>query len=127
MELVKLCRKTGIKVPVKIPSNLDGNWNNMQKHVWAKTKVELQRVERRLYAARRRATNKSGKVPVVVKVQEGHTEGPETLAASRGKKRITPSQPPFTNEDKARLVHCIASPEFRSCVEIMLKGVSQKG
>ena len=40
MELVKLCRKTGTKVPVKIPSDLDGKWSKAQKLIWPVAKVE---------------------------------------------------------------------------------------
>ncbi len=29
--LIRHCKKTGIKVPVKIPSDLDGKWSKAQK------------------------------------------------------------------------------------------------
>jgi hypothetical protein len=56
----------------------------------------------------------------------GHTEDPEVVAATGGKHRNAPSQPPFTSNEKVRLVHCVACPEFRSCVELMLRGVTNR-
>ncbi len=56
--LVWYCMKTGIKLPVQIPSDLDGKWSNAHKLIWAVAKTELQKVERRITAVRRRAAVK---------------------------------------------------------------------
>ena len=40
--------------------------------------------------------------------------------------RTTPSHPPFTTNEKARRVHCVACPEFRPCVEVMLRRVMER-
>jgi len=126
--LVKLCRQQGTKVPVKIPSDLDGKWSNAQKLIWVAAKAELNKVKRRMDAVRRRAGDK--KAPAKAgggeKGKEGHTEDPEAVAASGVAGRSAPSQPPFTGNEKARLVHCIASQEFRPCVEVMLRGVTER-
>ena len=123
VKFIKFCMMTSAKVSVKIPIDLDGKWNKAQKLIWPLAKVELAKVEKRIAAVRRHAAMKTGKVS---SRKEGHTEDPEALAAAGGKKRNTPSQPPFTANEKARLVHCIASPEFRYCVEIMLRGVIER-
>jgi hypothetical protein len=87
--LVKHCRKTGTKVPVKIPSDLDGKWNKAQKLIWAAAKTELQKVERRMAAVRRRAAvRKSTKVVDGGHGKEGHTEDPEAIAAAGGKNAL---------------------------------------
>ncbi len=83
-------------------------------------------MERKIDAARRRAEAKKS-VKREEGRNEGHTEDPKAVAAAGGKKpRGSTSQPPFSANEKARLVHCIASIEFRPCVEVMLRGVTER-
>ncbi len=53
------CRRTGIKVPIKIPSDLAGKWSKAQKAVWMLAKAGVIKVERRVEAAQRRAKAKA--------------------------------------------------------------------
>jgi hypothetical protein len=56
----------------------------------------------------------------------GHNEDPEAVAVAGGKQKTQASQPPFCNNEKARLVHVVASEEFRPCVEVMLRGATHR-
>ncbi len=74
---------------------------------------------------RRRA--RSATASRVMKVEIlGHKEDPEAVAVAGGKQRTQASQPPFSNNEKARLVHVVASDEFRPCVEVMLRGTTHR-
>ncbi len=53
--LIKHCRRTGIKVPIKIPSDLAGKWSKEQKAVWMLAKAGVTKAEKRVEAAQRRA------------------------------------------------------------------------
>ena len=84
-------------------------------------KAGVTKAERRVEVAQRRAKARATTQRLKMEIV-GHTEDPEAVAATGGKQRNAPSQPPFTSNEKARLVHCVACPEFRSCVELMLRG-----
>ncbi len=49
--LIKHCRRTGIKVPIKIPSDLAVKWSKEQKAVWMLAKAGVTKEERRVEAA----------------------------------------------------------------------------
>ncbi len=53
-------------------------------------------------------------------------EDPEAVAVVGGKARATPSQPPFSHNEKARRMHVVASDAFKPCVEVMLRGVTKR-
>jgi len=40
--------------------------------------------------------------------------------------RTSVSQPPFRHNEKAMFVHVVALEEFRPCVEVMLRGVTER-
>ena len=56
----------------------------------------------------------------------GHNEDQEFVAVAGGKQRTQAFQPPFSNNEKARLVHVVASEESRPCVEVMLRGIMNR-
>jgi hypothetical protein len=53
-------------------------------------------------------------------------ENPEAVVVAGGKARAPPSQPPFSHNEKARLVHAIAFDAFKPFVEVMLRGVTDR-
>ena len=54
-------------------------------------------------------------------------EDPEAVAVAGEKKHTTFSQPLFIANEKAMLVQCVESTKFKPCVEVMLRGVSERG
>ena len=69
------------------------------------------------------ASKRKRKAIVDKTVKPGHEEEHEFKAIVGEKTRAPPpSQPAFTANERARLIHCFASEEFRLFVEIMLKG-----
>ncbi len=87
----------------------------------------MQKVEKRIAATRRRAaTRKLRRVVDGGKETKGYMDDPKAVAVAGGNKRLTPSQPPFKANEKARLVHCIARQELRPSVETMLRGVTER-
>jgi len=118
---LRLCRKEGNKLHVKIPSDLACKWSKEQKAVWPKAKHELKKLQNMLNAVRGRAAIRKA-TRAVKREREGYTEDPEAVAAAGGKPRSQPAQPPFTANEKTRLVYCVACEEFRPCVAVMLRG-----
>ena len=58
----------------------------------------------------------------VQRVKQGHGEEPEFLAVIGVKKNSPPTQPAFTANERAQLIHCSATEEFRPFVKVLLKG-----
>jgi len=56
----------------------------------------------------------------------GHKEDPEAVAVAGGKQKTQAFEHPFSNNEKARLVHVVASEESRPCVEVMLRGTTHQ-
>ena len=97
--LVKLSRHTGVKVPVKIPSDIDKKWNKAQKLFWALAKTEVEKVQRRIDAVKWRAdTRKVSKVVNIGKGKEGHTKDPEAVARAGEKNAHDPITSTVHNE-----------------------------
>jgi hypothetical protein len=83
------------------------------------------KLQARLHVVRRRVVAREA-TRGVKRERTGHTEDPEAVAAYGGKAKSQPSHPPFTALEKARLVRCVACDEFRPCLEVMLRGVTDR-
>ena len=125
VEYVRRCRKEDRKVPIKLPTDLFVKWTEEQKPIWPVAKAEVYKLQARINAVRRRAEARAAS-RVVKRERTRHMEDPEAVAASGGRAKSTPSQPPFTANEKARLVHCVVCEEFRPCVEVMLRGLTDR-
>jgi len=117
--------KTNPKMRVP-PPLLKRKWTMAQASVWDVVKLAIKKEKRRLYQVserKRKAAAMEAKSAAKKRTQVGHSEEPEFLAATASASRTPPpSQPAFSANERARLVHCLASDEFRPYVEIMLKG-----
>jgi hypothetical protein len=103
-----------------IPMTLKKMWNHKQRRVWEEAKLPMKRVRKRQHFASERKM----KAAAVMAIKHGHEEEPEFLVAVGNKARaIPPSQPEFTTNEMARLIHCFASEKFRPFFEILVKGV----
>ena len=52
---IRICRKEGIKFPIKVPSEFHVKWSPEQMAIWAVAKVEVKKLQARLTDVRRRA------------------------------------------------------------------------
>ena len=102
------------------PAALKRKWSEAQERVWYAVKLAIKKERRRLYQLNERK-RKAAYRPK--KALPGHEEEPEFMAASGSRSRAPPpSQPAFSQNERARLVHCLATDEFRPYIEYMLKG-----
>ena len=102
------------------PAALKRKWTQAQVEVWYVVKLAIKKERRRLYQASERKRKADA---IAKKRQPGHDEEPEFMAASGSRARAPPpSQPAFSSNERARLVHCLASDEFRPYIEVMLRG-----
>jgi hypothetical protein len=102
-----------------IPVELRKKWTQKQIRVWEEAKNAMKRERKRQYSA----SERKRKATVAKTIEPGHEEEPEFLAVVGKKPREPPpSQPAFTANERARLIHCFASEQFRPFVEVLLKG-----
>jgi len=102
------------------PTALKRKWSEAQERVWYAVKLAIRKERRRIYQVSER---KRKAATMSKKALPGHEEEPEFVAASGSRARAPPpSQPAFSANERARLVHCLATDEFRPYIEVMVKG-----